>query len=196
MQLNGLKDELANENHLRASLEEDLATLKRMKTIRMQIKRERPIGRRGGSSKWPVHIVILICELLVNGTPPSAVPANIQSSSAAFTGCEAKELPTVDYVRKCRTVLENLNLMFAGHRLGSAKTWYQLFTDGTTRRQIAFQNLVIGLMEGEEFDSVITSSCIFLEDETAAKQVEAIKNKVFIHCIIPSCCNTHVIACS
>jgi hypothetical protein len=101
-----------------------------------------------------------------------------------FTGCEAKELPTVDYVHKCRTVLENLNLMFAGHRLGSAETWHQLFTDDTTRRQIAFQNLVIGLMEGEEFDSVIASSCIFLEDETAVKQVEAIKSKVCIYCVI------------
>ena len=51
--------------------------LERMRTIHMEIKRERQVGKRGGSEKWPVRIVLLICELLFNGTPPSAVPANI-----------------------------------------------------------------------------------------------------------------------
>ena len=92
--------------------------------------------------------------------------------------CETKELPSMNFVRKCRTVVENLNLMSAGLRLGNATTWHELFTDGTTRRQIAFQNLVIGLKHNGKFDSVIASSCIFLKNETAAKQVEAITNKV------------------
>lgn len=148
VQLGELKDELSEESHARASVERQLVEetklrekLERMKTIWMHIKREKPIGRKGGAARWPVHVVLLICELLVNGTPPSAVPPNIQTMSAAFNGCEASELPTVDYVRKCRTVVENLNLMLGAHRLGSAATWHQLFTDGTTRRQIAFQNL-------------------------------------------------------
>ena len=114
----------------------------------------------------------------MNGTPPSAVPKNIQAMSAYFTGVETKELPTVDYVRKCRSVIENLNQVFAGMRLGNATTWHQIFTDWTRRRQIAFQNVVIGIMEGDDFDSVIASSCVYLENETAEKQVEAVKNKV------------------
>ena len=73
------KDMLADESHEREALE-------RMQTIKLEIKRQRSVGRRGGSGKWPVHIVLLICELLVNGTQPSAVPANIQTASAAFTG--------------------------------------------------------------------------------------------------------------
>ena len=170
-QVGQLKDELADESHERATFE-------KMATIRLQIKRETSVGRRGGSGKWPVHIVLLICELLTNGTPPSAVPANIQSTAAAFNGCEADELPSVNFVRQCRTVLQNLNSMLAGFRLGNAKSWHQIFTDGTTRRQIAFQNLVIGLMEGGEFDSVIASSCIILENETSAIQVESIKEEV------------------
>ena len=128
--------------------------------------------------RWPVVIVLLICELLVNGTPPSAVPKNRQTTSAYVTGAETTELPTVGYVRQTRTVVENLNLMFACMRLGNAPTWHQLFTDGTSRRQIAFQNLVIGIMEGDQFDSVIASSCIFLEDETADKQEQAVEDKV------------------
>jgi len=84
----------------------------------------------------------------------------------------------VDYVRKTRTLVENLNLVFAGMWLGNATTWHQLFTDSTSQRQIVFQNLVIGIMEGDTFDSVIASSCVYLENKSAEKQVKVIKSKV------------------
>ena len=41
-----------------------------MRTIQMEINIEMQVGRRCGSGKWTVHIVILIFEILVNGTPP------------------------------------------------------------------------------------------------------------------------------
>ena len=66
-----LKEELPDESHL-------LETLHRMDTIRLQINHEITIGRKIGSLRWQVYIFILICELLVNGTPPSVIPANIQ----------------------------------------------------------------------------------------------------------------------
>ena len=166
------KDMLADESQQRAALE-------RMQTIHLEIKRERSVGRRGGSGKWPVHIlVLLICELLVSGTPPSAVPANIQTASAAFTGAEASELPSVSFVRQCRTVLQNLNETLAAMRLGNADSWHQLFTDGTSKRQIAFQNLVIALMEEGKLDPVIVSSCMILEDESSETQVQSIVDMV------------------
>ena len=165
------KDMLADESHQREALE-------RMQTIKLEIKRQRSVGKHGGSWKWPVHIVLLICELLVNGTPPSAVPANIQTTSAAFTGAEASELPSVNFVRQCRTVLQNINETLAALRLGNADTWHQLFTDGTTRRQVAFQNLVIALMEDGKLDPVIVSSCMILEDETSENQVKSIVDMV------------------
>lgn len=168
---NEAKDQLADESYQREALE-------CMNTIKLEIKKERVLGRRGGGSKWPVHIVLLICELLVNGTPPSAVPANIQTMSAAMTGAEAEELPSVNFVRQCRTVLQNLNETLAALRLGKADTWHQLFTDGTSRRQIAFQNLVIALMEDGKLDPVIVSSCMVLEDETSEKQVKSIVDMV------------------
>ena len=73
---------LLDECHQREALE-------RMHTIQMDIKRERQVGRCGGSGKWTVPIIILICELLVNGTPPSAITANIQTVSTALTGTAA-----------------------------------------------------------------------------------------------------------
>ena len=98
--------------------------------------------------------------------------------SAALTGCEVNELPSLDYVCKCCVVVKYLNDMLAACRLGKAENWYQIFTDGTTWRQITFQKSVIGLMTNGNFESVIASSCIFLENETSENQVEAMKNKV------------------
>ena len=172
-----LKDELVDESNSRYSAEELQQKLESMQQIRRVIKRENRVGR-GGAKRWPVHVVLLICELLVNGSPPSAVPKIMQTHSAYFTGAEAEELPTVGFVQKTRTVVENINLVFAGMRLGNASSWQQLFTDGTSRQQIAFQNLLIRIMDDGEFDSVISSSCVYLENESAEKQVEAVKSKV------------------
>ena len=69
--LNATKDELVYESHARAALE-------RMRTTQIKIKKERLVGRPGGSKRWPVHIVLLICKILVNGTHPTAMPAKIQ----------------------------------------------------------------------------------------------------------------------
>ena len=80
-----------------------------MRTIHIEIKKEQPIGRGGGGKRWPVHIVMLICEMIVNGTHPSDVPANIQTSCAVFTGVEADKLPSVNFVCEFRIVLQNLN---------------------------------------------------------------------------------------
>ena len=104
-----------------------------MRKIHIDIKKERPIGRQGDGKQWPVHIVLLICEMLVNGTHPSAVPANIQTSCAAFTGVEADELPSVDFFHECRIVLQNPNKTLSALQLGSADTWHQVFTDVTAR---------------------------------------------------------------
>ena len=71
--------------------------LERMCTIQLDIKRESQVGRHGGSGKWPVRIVLLICELLVNGKPTSAILANIQNVFAALTGTAACDLPSVDF---------------------------------------------------------------------------------------------------
>ena len=172
VRLREVKDDLIDELKRRHALE-------RMQAIQLQIKKERPIGRRGGGSRWPVHVVMLICEFLVNGTRPSVVAKNIQSASAFFTGEETTEAPPcVNFIRECRTVLQNMNETLAALRLGKAESWHQLFTDGTSRRQIAFQNLVIALMENGKLDPVIVSSCMVLDDETSENQVKSITDMV------------------
>ena len=114
-QLRNTKDDLADESHQRESLE-------KLWQIQVQIKRERPVSRKGGAARWPVHVVLLICKLLVDGVPPSAVPPTLQTTSSALLGVEAKELPTVGFVRNCRVVLQSINETLAAFRLGNAKT--------------------------------------------------------------------------
>ena len=166
--LDKVKDHLADKSHQGEALE-------RMQTIQIKIKKENPVGRRGGAKRWPVHIVLLICELLVNDTHPSAVPANIQTTCAAFTSVEANELPYVNFVQ-CRVVLQNLNQTLSAFRLGNTDTWHQVFTEGTKPQHIAFQNLVIALMEeeGGKLDPVIISSCIYVENKTLERCVHSI----------------------
>ena len=122
-----------------------------MGTIRLEIKREITIGRCGGSLQWTANIVMLICELLVNGTPTSSIPSNIQTISASLTGSEVNKLPSLYYVNKCCVVVQNLNDILAACRPVKVENWHQIFTAGTTRSQIIFQNLVIFLMTDSDF---------------------------------------------
>ena len=52
-------------------------------------------GRRGGNRKWPVWVVLLICELLVNGTPPTT---NIQRMYETLHGKQTDDLPSISFV--------------------------------------------------------------------------------------------------
>ena len=131
LNLDEAKDKLAKESH-------QCEALGRMRTIQIEIKIERPVGRPGSAKRWPVHILLLICELLVNGTHLSAVPVNIQRMCAVFTSVKAKELPTVNFVRECRVMLQNVNESLSAFQLDNANRWHQVFANGTTRQQLVF----------------------------------------------------------
>ena len=53
-----------------------------------------------------------------------------------------------------------------------------MFTDGTSRQQITFQNMVIALMEDGTLDPVIVPSCMVLKNETSEMQVKSILDAV------------------
>ena len=135
--------------------------------------------QRGGSRSWPVWVVQLICELLVNGAAPTAVRENIQTIYETLYSKSAEELPSVSFVRSCRVTVEIIGETVAAIKLADADTWNQLWTDATTRRQIPFTAVIIGLMgDNDEIDPVVVSSCIFMEDETSATGANGILNKV------------------
>jgi hypothetical protein len=138
-------------------------------------------ARRGGGRRWPIWVVQLICELLVNGTAPSSIPSNIETMYETLYGAKPKEVPSINFVRGCRVVVEIIGETIAAIKLAAAETWKQLWTDATTRRQISFTALVIGLLGDEEndaIDPVIVSSCIFMADERAETQADGIEHKI------------------
>ena len=158
--------------------EESQSTKRRMKT---EWESAAAARSKGGRQKWPLWVVQLICELLVNGTTPTAVPANIQSMYQTLYGKGANEWPSVNFVRECRATVEVMGETICAIKLGRAKTWGQLWTDATTRRQLPFTALIIGLLgDGVDntIDPVVVSSCIFMQDETAETQAEGIIDRV------------------
>jgi hypothetical protein len=107
-------------------------------------------GQRGATS-WPFYVWELILEQLVNGTPPSSVSANIVIFIQRFSPrVKIKETPSIWTVRRGRTVLLVVVETLAAYRLARAKRWGQMHTDGTGRRQIAFQDLAMTIEEDIE----------------------------------------------
>ena len=68
-------------------------------TSLLKFKRESFVGRKVGGHQWPVRVVQIICELLVDGTPPSSIPQIIYTTSSTMTNKEPKDLPSVNFVR-------------------------------------------------------------------------------------------------
>ncbi len=88
----------------------------------MLIKQERAVGRIGGSGKWPLKIILLVCEFFVDGTPPTAVCKDITTAMGTM-GKEAGTPPSVNFIQQYRVVVQNLNEMLAAFTLGKAKKW-------------------------------------------------------------------------
>ena len=147
--------------------------------IRKEWENEEAARRRGGARRWPVWVVQLICELLINGTPPSAIPANIQTMYVTLYGKEPEELSSVNFVRECRVIVEVIGETMTAIKLAQAPTWMQLFTDATTCRKIPFTALIIGILgDNDKIDPVVVSSCIFMEDERSETAAHGIVSKV------------------
>ena len=182
---NELKDELARVLKVKQSqqklMEKYDLMIQEMKKDSRQLKRQKPHGRKGGGVQWPLWVVQVCCELLVTGTPPSAIPSNIGILYDMLSGEKADDLPSVNFVRQCRQVVQVLGETMTAMKLSEApkEMWKQIFFDATTRRQTPFQAVIIGLL-GEDgiLDPVIVSSCIFLEDESAETTVDNMIAKV------------------
>jgi len=85
----------------------------------------------------------------------------------------------VSFVREQRIPMQVANLILSAYQLGKAKWWKQIYTDGTSRRQTSFQNLIIEVeYDDGSTEVVIVSSCIFTQNETSEVVMEAIIEQV------------------
>jgi hypothetical protein len=82
-----------------------------------------------------------------------------------LSGETPDKLPSVNFVWSCRVVVEVMGETISAIKLADAPLWNQLWTDETTRQQIPFTAVVIGLMGNSEvIDPIVVLSCIFMED--------------------------------
>ena len=97
----------------------------------------------------PLVVMKVTIEMLVNGTKPSAVAKNLESTIRLVCPNVVKinELPNVDYVRKMRGVMRIVTETLAVYRLGKDQNWLQLWWDGTSRRTVSLTTLAAGIKE-------------------------------------------------
>ncbi len=81
-------------------LEEYKTMIEYFKSSRLSLKREFKVRRQGGSS-WPLWVTEVCCQLLVDGSPPSAIPASMGILFSALYGEEPKKVPSLNFVRQC-----------------------------------------------------------------------------------------------
>ena len=168
------------------------SSVENQREMKKEWEDEQATSRRGGARRWPVWVVQLICELLVNGTPPSAIPGNIQTMYETLYGKKPDELPCVNFVRECRVIVEVIGETITAIKLAKAPTWKQLFTDATTRRQIPFTALIIAILgDDDKIDPVVVSLCIFMEDERSETAAQGIVSKVSSFAFILYVIETH-----
>ncbi len=129
---------------------------------------------------WTLWVTKVCCELLVNGSPPSAIPSSIGTLFAMLYGKEPKKIPSLPYVCQCCVLIQIISETITAMKLDVCPTCAEIFFDATTQRQVPFLAFVISLMgDGpESINPIIVLSCIVLEDETSETHVDGIVSKV------------------
>ena len=74
----------------------------------------------------------MIYDLLTNGTRPSVIPSCIHTVYKTLYQEEPDELPSVNFVRECRVLVEDMGETMRAIKLANATQWSQLWTNSTT----------------------------------------------------------------
>ena len=90
------------------------------------------MGWRGATSKWPVRMLQLIIQLLVDGVSPSSIPGIMQTMNSVLLGQNIEELPTKRFAQQCRVIAQNVDDILVAIKIWNIPEWKQLFTDGST----------------------------------------------------------------
>jgi hypothetical protein len=153
-----LQQKLAMEQDMNNDLQEEIQECKKqldLANAAVPVKEICKVSDGSRGKTWPLFMWELIIEQIVNGTPPSSVNSNIVSMLQTFSpSTKISELPSIWTIRRARTVLLVIVQTLASYRIAKANKWEQLFTDGTSRRQVSFQDLIISIEEDELFKYV------------------------------------------
>ena len=187
-EMHKLQDKLAHLCEVRAKEQEILASYEADKKEGgfEELELELEFGNGRGGGRYPLWVAQACIELLLSGTPPSAVPTNIAIMYETLYQKEAEMIPSKQFVRQMRASIEVMGETITALLLApaSADKWKQIFFDATTRRQIPFQTVIIGLMNNGKIDPIVLSSHVFMADESSETTVDSIFDKVSGSCLV------------
>ena len=118
-----------------------------LKSSKLNFKREVKLGRRGGAS-WPLWVTEVSCELLVNGSPPSAIPSTIGTLFAMLYSEEPTSIPSLDYVRQCRVLVQIVSETITAMKLSICTNWAEICEsalEGTTHQLQQYGHIGIAM---------------------------------------------------
>ena len=148
-----------------------------------QVPEFKMVGKGKGHGRghtWPTWLRALIMELLVNGTRPSAVMANVRATASYLTPWLRVRGPRISCVRRMRRELRTVVEALAAYRVARARRVRQLGTDGTERNQqsLLTGNLLIENADGE-FEDVVMRSAALTPGKTAQIEAETLEENIF-----------------
>ena len=110
---------------------------------------QKEVSGKRGAYIFLIWMVQLILEQIVNGTPPAAISPNILSKTAIdMPGVKVivQDITSINFIRQFQTIISVIDETLAAHSIGIVDQLGKLFSNGTVRRQIVLQNLVIGII--------------------------------------------------
>ncbi len=121
---------------------------------------------------WGEWFVQIVLEMLSHCTPPSCIPSTIPTVVESLyenpSANLVREQPSLSTIREWCLVLVVVTKTLATYQLGRAEDSYaQLLMDGTSHRQTAIQNALVGILTDGGFKMVTLLSGILVENETA-----------------------------
>jgi hypothetical protein len=106
-------------------LTEYKSIVEKFKSSKRDLTYEFKAGRKGGA-QWPLWVTEVCCELLMNGSSPSAIPSSIITLFAALYGEEPKRIPSVNYVRQCRVLVQIISETITAMKLAACPNWAEV----------------------------------------------------------------------
>ena len=130
-----------------------------------------------GGQEWPEWVTDICLEMLSHRTPPESIPANIMTICKLISPNNniVQELPGVDWVRKCRSIMVVETKTLGAMQIAAADATVGHHADDTSRRGKGFGNCIVRVRNGPVFSNVALSSCIFAADGTAESGVALIQ---------------------
>ena len=82
----------------------------------------------------------------MNGSPPFAIPSSIGTLTATLYGDDPKKLPSLNYVRQCRVLVQVIGETITAMKLAACPDWAEIFFDSTRKDFSALMQLLTTLI--------------------------------------------------